>query len=1219
MNKKPESIPKQPVLKPAEDYYRLRREGIGYIEQMASRLWTDYNSHDPGITLLEALCYALTDVAYRSAWEIKDILAPEFPPSNPAEPFPNQAFFTAREILTVNPVTPDDFRRLLIDLDGVRNAWVFCKQCGCDLYYYAWCEQDRLMLSYQKPAQPSLQPKKVEALGLYEILLELESDPEFGDLNDRKLVQTFAIEIGGRLQAYTLELRFPEWGLLKQDPFDSFIASADDPLSITLGKFSRSKVDNNTISDADLHKYWRNVFYVSFNFSAGGKAIAIENAALRIFSNAATVQQLTVNELDSKLSTGSTSGFIQIYRRKLQHIAVQIKAARNALHKHRNLAEDYCRVKVVSVRDIAVCADVEVASDADIERVQAQMWFEIEQYFNPPVAFYSLQELMDDSVPVEAIFNGPKLDGGFIRAEELEAAGLKAVLRNSDIINRLMDIEGVVAVNQLLLSQYDDEGQVIKGVYDPVWNEGKPVFDVNKASAAWLLFVSALHQPRLYHNQSRFLFYKNGLPFMPRMDEVEDTLMQLQGEAERSKIKNAAKDLPIPSGTFRSPEAYFPLQYSLPLVYGIGPAGLAAQASVQRKAQARQLKTYLMVFEQILGNAFAQLAHTADLFALDPSVARTYFVREFSAAVIEGYPDLIRGLDTAALEAMTETPPEFHERRNRFLDHLMARFGEQFGEYALLLSNYKGQQTALDRLIDDKIAFLKAYPLISHDRGRAFNYADVPCAPENFPGLKKRVSLLLGYPDLVFSWEITEPAAGQYKVEFQLKDGNGTLWLEGGTEISSMQPDTVIVQAYQAIMAQMVQADAYKIVVEFGPFRLKLKDKNGNALGRHPVLFKTQAEAQALRDELMGWSANERAIIVEHLLLRPKFPGDALYPACSEGACQPCGDEDPYSFRLTFVMPGWMAPYNVNLEMRRFADRTIRQETPAHLLAKICWIDNTGFEPDPCGEPVWAEVAELLEADGNTVYTREQACECARLIFDQHSQLFKPWFDARKTQQSLKAAWESQIQGLFAAIAPADFACTAPVTADTWTAVQQALLSYFTDIALHGWQFERFEDTWCQWLEANAKIDWTEERLQERVQAVLSANWVSGDETQLCRCATSILMQFGNDFYQWMESNLSAGHGLDALTAFNPAPIALCPGLAFKAGTAGNILSLLKERYTSYVEVSYRLWVLVNLLGQLSNTYPGATLHDCDDGSDQNPVRLGSTALGNYPLRTSDT
>jgi len=41
----------------------------------------------------------------------------------------------------------------------------------------------------------------------------------------------------------------------------------------------------------------------------------------------------------------------------------------------------------VAVEEVAVCADVEVEPDADIERVQAQIWFEIEQYFNPPIPF----------------------------------------------------------------------------------------------------------------------------------------------------------------------------------------------------------------------------------------------------------------------------------------------------------------------------------------------------------------------------------------------------------------------------------------------------------------------------------------------------------------------------------------------------------------------------------------------------------------------------------------------------------------------------------------------------------------------------------------------------------------------------------------------------------------------------------------------------------------
>ena len=39
--------------------------------------WTDHNVHDPGITTLEMLGYALTDLGYRASFPIQDLLAGE--------------------------------------------------------------------------------------------------------------------------------------------------------------------------------------------------------------------------------------------------------------------------------------------------------------------------------------------------------------------------------------------------------------------------------------------------------------------------------------------------------------------------------------------------------------------------------------------------------------------------------------------------------------------------------------------------------------------------------------------------------------------------------------------------------------------------------------------------------------------------------------------------------------------------------------------------------------------------------------------------------------------------------------------------------------------------------------------------------------------------------------------------------------------------------------
>jgi len=141
-----------------------------------------------------------------------------------------------------------------------------------------------------------------------------------------------------------------------------------------------------------------------------------------------------------------------------------------------------------------------------------------------------------------------------------------------------------------------------------------------------------------------------------------------------------------------------------------------------------------------------------------------------------------------------------------------------------------------------------------------------------------------------------------------------------------------------------------------------------------------------------------------------------------------------------------------------------------------------------------------------------------------------------------------------------------------------------------------------------------------RVQAILALNVTTPvTSSALCDCAKAMLTEYGAKFFTWMQGNVTAGNAFEALTPFPTPTIAPCAGITLKPGADAAIAQLLDERYGAYKEVSYRLWVVVNLLGNLRNTYPGATLHDCDDGSDHNPVRLDNTALGNYPLRKTIT
>ena len=150
------------------DYSFLKQLGIEYIEKYGGKIWTDFNSHDPGITMLEALCYAITDLGYRINMPIEDILSTADGSKNPFE----EQFIPAELILPTKPVTANDYRKLFIDIDGIKNAWIrpFKKQI------FGNCKDE--ILSYTPFEIEEKYKKEFTLQGLYEVLLDFDDfDP----------------------------------------------------------------------------------------------------------------------------------------------------------------------------------------------------------------------------------------------------------------------------------------------------------------------------------------------------------------------------------------------------------------------------------------------------------------------------------------------------------------------------------------------------------------------------------------------------------------------------------------------------------------------------------------------------------------------------------------------------------------------------------------------------------------------------------------------------------------------------------------------------------------------------------------------------------------------------------------------------------------------------------------------------------------------------------
>jgi hypothetical protein len=103
------------------DFDGLRRKGIDLLQSLSGKTWTDYNLHDPGVTLLELLCYGLTDLVYRTDFDVADFLTG----ASGAIDFEGQALFPPQEIFPNEPVTDVDFCKLIYDqMPEVDDVWI---------------------------------------------------------------------------------------------------------------------------------------------------------------------------------------------------------------------------------------------------------------------------------------------------------------------------------------------------------------------------------------------------------------------------------------------------------------------------------------------------------------------------------------------------------------------------------------------------------------------------------------------------------------------------------------------------------------------------------------------------------------------------------------------------------------------------------------------------------------------------------------------------------------------------------------------------------------------------------------------------------------------------------------------------------------------------------------------------------------------------------------
>jgi hypothetical protein len=103
-----------------KDYAALLKLAYERIAAYSGDVWTNYNDSDPGITILQNLCYALTELGNKADTPIADILSGSEDRIHYAD-----HFHTPLEILPVNPVTKKDFCKVILnDITEIKQVYL---------------------------------------------------------------------------------------------------------------------------------------------------------------------------------------------------------------------------------------------------------------------------------------------------------------------------------------------------------------------------------------------------------------------------------------------------------------------------------------------------------------------------------------------------------------------------------------------------------------------------------------------------------------------------------------------------------------------------------------------------------------------------------------------------------------------------------------------------------------------------------------------------------------------------------------------------------------------------------------------------------------------------------------------------------------------------------------------------------------------------------------
>ncbi|MGV8835088.1 hypothetical protein [Cellvibrio sp.] len=671
-----------------------------------------------------------------------------------------------------------------------------------------------------------------------------------------------------------------------------------------------------------------------------------------------------------------------------------VRRVRSVFVKHRNLGEDLATVSIEESKPCFLRGVIETNGKRNQADIYADVFFQVARKISSNIRI-ERYETMAQQMDLADIFSGPLTQHGYIYSEHLNAH--KSTKALEELTGLVAAIDGVKKVYRLEL--VDELGKLL----DTQTIDNQSFFLKFPAEAQQQEWLKIDFNPGKTTDPAGVVKTR-GDNIERLMEETRRALQKLEFEyrAFRNNKTNSTHFYPLPQGRTRRNSAYYSIQHHFPSVYGINAAGVPNHETAARKKQAQQLKAYLYPFEQLMANMLAHIQNLQHLFSLGERPNHSYFAEFLDNQHIPDFALLYNNkrIGLSDIQDIQARHDPATDRKSRALDTLLAIYGEEFSQEALLHFNYYHEAQPDYWAIDNKIRYLQHLVETSSGRSAAFDTSEAHWQASNLSSLHKKINILLGIQQLDSLVPLSQCFDSNqiHLVDDQLLDQ-----IPDPTDADALttHADAQTVPALKAKQQEKLSQWSYTpnksltlcpaMIIEgttIDAYRLQPVDPGeavavyfySQRLNRRRELKKADDRAQAIsyvhkfKKIITDINAGaEGFYLLEHILLRPR------------GQQVSANDGSFFDCQVSFIFPKWTARF-ANPAFRQFAEKTIANHMPAHLFPQIYWLDLPAMTDfDACYKP-WLErlqqyeQQQLLQEHDNTEQLDRYAQQLRRCL-----------------------------------------------------------------------------------------------------------------------------------------------------------------------------------------------------------------------------------------------